>query len=429
MPHTSNTASDSGPVLGNLKRNVAAQLINGMFGQTGFRLVQAPTFLPSYLFALSGSDFLVGFARSLQAAGTVISPMIGASIIGHRQRVLPTTLTVGVLMRVNILGMALAGFLLADGALYPVMVLLAMLGFFQGMSQVTMNSLRAKVIPIHRRGVISGARNFLAGLMSAAVSYVAGAYVIEQDWLSNGYASVFLLAFIIGIIGLAGLAITVEPDAATLRERKSVRKSFAALPHLLRTDTAFTQFFIARALGSFGRMAMPFYILFAATRMEISGATLGLLTMVWMITSSVTNLFWGWIGDRYGYKIVMIITLGIWIFANVQLMVTSTLAGMVAFFFTIGLAIEGFTQSGQNMLLEFGSTEDIPLRLATSGMAVNLVNMIGPLLGGAIVVLGSYTALLVTCAVLQAFALALIVLRVPEPRKQTPAPGTVDPLR
>ena len=68
----------------NLRRNAAVQLLHGLFGQTGFRLVSAPTFLPAYLFALSGSDFAVGLARSLQAAGTVASPMLGASLIGHR---------------------------------------------------------------------------------------------------------------------------------------------------------------------------------------------------------------------------------------------------------------------------------------------------------------------------------------------------------
>ena len=32
-----------------LKRNIAVQLGHGLFGQTGFRLFSAPTFLPVYL--------------------------------------------------------------------------------------------------------------------------------------------------------------------------------------------------------------------------------------------------------------------------------------------------------------------------------------------------------------------------------------------
>jgi hypothetical protein len=65
---------------------------------------------------------------------------------------------------------------------------------------------------------------------------------------------------------------------------------------LLQADPAFARFFLARAMASFGRMAMPFYILFAGTRMELSGTVLGLLTTIWMLTSSVTNLAWGLLG-------------------------------------------------------------------------------------------------------------------------------------
>ena len=400
-----------------LPRNVAAQLFNGMFGQTGFRLVQAPTFLPAYLHALSGSDVVVGLARSLQAAGTVLSPVIGASLIGHRGSILGISLGLGALMRLNILGIALAGFLLGAGeAIYAVLVMLTLMGFFQGASQVTMNSLRAKVIPVQRRGIVAGMRNLLAGIASASVSYVAGAYVIERNLLGNGYASVFLLAFAIGMIGLAGLGFTREPVTVSVRAQESVRGTIARLPALLRENPDFARFFVARAIGSFGRMAMPFYILFAGTRMELTGASLGLLTSIWMVTSSMTNLVWGVLADRRGYRVVMIATLAIWIVANAQLLFTSDVSGMVAFFVTMGMAQGGFNQSGQNMVLEFGRTEDIPIRLAASSTAVNFVGTIGPLLGGAIAALWSYHALFVTCIVLQSIALAIIVVWVPEPR-------------
>ena len=40
----------------NLKRNYAGHFVHGMLGMTGFRLVNAPTFVPAYLHMLSGSD-------------------------------------------------------------------------------------------------------------------------------------------------------------------------------------------------------------------------------------------------------------------------------------------------------------------------------------------------------------------------------------
>ena len=400
-----------------LRRNTAVQLAHGMLGQTGFRLVAAPTFLPAYLFALSGSDFTVGLARSLQALGTVASPMVGASLIGHRKKILGITLAASGLMRLQILGLAAAGFLLGAGAtVAAIVVFLALMGFFQGIAQVTMNSLRAKVIPVNRRGIVSGARNFLAGLTSAAVSYAAGAYVIDANLFGNGYSSVFLLAFVITSFGLGALALTREPRAESVRGRESIVETFRAVGPILRRQPAFRRFFIARAIGSCGRMALPFYILFAGTRMELTGTTLGLLTTVWMLTSSAANLAWGLLADRRGYKIVMLATLACWTASHVQLLFVESLAGVVVFFVLMGMASGGFNQSGQNMVLEFGSIKDIPIRLAASASAVNLIGAVGPVVGGGIVALTGYVELFAVTIALQLVALAILAVSVPEPR-------------
>ncbi|MCH2337147.1 MAG: MFS transporter [Pseudomonadales bacterium] len=391
-----------------------------MFGQTGMRLVSAPTFMPAYLFALSGSEFVVGLTRAMQAAGTVVSPIIGASTVGHRRKVLSATLATAAMMRLQILGLALAGFFLGQRALLPaIIVFLTLMGFFQGMAQVTMNTLRARVIPVHRRGFVSGARNFLAGLTSAGVSYLAGAYVLENDLLGNGYGTVFLIAFGIASCGLGALAMTRETETTALRPRESTRQALQAIPGLLRDNPEFAKFFIARALGSFGRMALPFYILYAGTRMELTGTVLGILTTVWMITSSTSNLLWGLLADRRGYRIVMIATLTIWMLSHVQLLFVESLPGIIAFFVVMGIPSGGFNQSGQNMVLEFGSSEDIPIRLAASGSSVNFVGAIGPLLGGLIVWTLSYPALFIITIGLQLAGLVILVRWVPEPRRKT----------
>ena len=97
----------------NLTRNYIAQLLHGMLGQTGFRFVNAPTFLPAYLMMLSdGSEFVVGLGLALQAFGMTLTPIFGASLIEHRKRVLPVGFVIGSGMRSMVLLMAMAGFFL-----------------------------------------------------------------------------------------------------------------------------------------------------------------------------------------------------------------------------------------------------------------------------------------------------------------------------
>ncbi|MCB1646254.1 MAG: MFS transporter [Pseudomonadales bacterium] len=401
-----------------LRRNIIVQLCHGMFGQTGFRLINAPTFLPVYLFALSGSEMLVGLARSLQALGQVLTPVLGASLIGHRPKMLRVTLWAGALMRLQILCIALSGLWLGHTAagLWAIIFFMTMMGFFQGLQGVMLNSLRAKVIPVKRRGFVTGWRNFLAGGSTAGLSYFAGGYFIDNNILGDGYASLFLLAFLVTSLGLVALAFSKEPASDQVRKRENVAQSFRALPQLLADNPLFARFFIVRALGSFGRMAMPFYILFAGTRMEISGAMLGVLTTIWMLTGTASNLVWGNLADRHGYRIVMIITLSLWILAHMVLLYSSDIAGVMLFFLVVGTATGGFQQAGQNLVLELGAEQDIPLRVAVSNMAVNAIGTIGPLLGGMIAWWLGHAAIFWVCIALQLVALVVMAGWIPEPR-------------
>jgi MFS family permease len=401
-----------------LKRNILVQLGHGMLGQTGFRLIVAPTFMPAYLFALSGSEFFVGLARSLQAVGQVLTPMLGASLIGHRRRMLRVTLISGGLMRLQILLLALSGLFLGASRLtpYAVVVFLTLMGFFQGIQGVTMNSLRAKVIPVHRRGFVSGWRNFLSGMTTALVSYFAGSYLIDNEVLGDGYSALFLVAFVITTTGLVCLAFTAEPAAEEVLERRNVRQSFQSMPALLRDNPNFARFFVVSALGAFGRMAMPFYVLYAGTRMEVSGAMLGVLTTVWMLTSTVANLFWGNVADRHGFRIVMIATLILWSLAHLELLRAVSVPGLVLFFVVVGTATGGFVQARQNLVLELGAEADIPMRVAVSNMAVSFIGTIGPLLGGLVATLFGYPAVFIACIVLQTAAAVILIGWVVEPR-------------
>ena len=63
----------------NLPRNYAGHFTHGTLGMTGFRLVNAPTFVPAYLHMLSGSDVLTGLGLALQQFGSTISPIAGAT--------------------------------------------------------------------------------------------------------------------------------------------------------------------------------------------------------------------------------------------------------------------------------------------------------------------------------------------------------------
>jgi predicted MFS family arabinose efflux permease len=207
-----------------------------------------------------------------------------------------------------------------------------------------------------------------------------------------------------------------EPETPSVRDPARVGERLRQLPALLRSDRAFTRYFVARAMAVMGRMAVPFYVLYAGARVELTGSHLGVLTGAFVLAQSVGNLLWGLIADRRGFRLVFLSALTLWILSVLLLMQTATLAGLVVVFAGLGAGLGGFQMSAQNLVLEFGSRRNLPMRVAVAHSASELVGAIGAVLGGVLVGVFSYLPVFWIAIAFQLVALAIVTFWVDEPR-------------
>ena len=412
-----------------LPRNFAIHLVHGLLGQTGFRLVNTPTFVPAYILLLSGgSDFAVGLALSLQALGSALTPLLGASLIGHRDQVLPIGFWTGGAMRVAVLGLGLAGFLFAgDWALWAAVFSLALFGLFAGMQAVVFQVLLAKVIPVTNRGKLMGLRNFLAGVTTAVVAWYGGHALVGDPPTATGYGWVFLLAFVLTTCGLLMLILVREPRPPSVAPRQGLLEHLRGMPGFLRREREFSAYVLARALSTMGRMALPFYILYAGQSIGLSGSTLASLTIAFTIAATVSNLLWGVIADRYGFRLCLLLTVALWIVATLGLMLTSNWWGVIVVFIAVGASQEGFRMASMSLAMEFGSREAMALRVATANSAAEAAGSIAPLLGGIIATALGYEAVFFCATACLLAGGVTLLLKVREPRfHNTGSQSTID---
>ena len=402
----------------NLKRNYAGHYVHGMLGMTGFRLVNAPTFVPAYLHMLSGSDVIVGLGLALQQLGGMISAIIGAVHIEHRKHVLPLSMILGTLMRVQILGLAVAGWVLHGNALLvAILVLLFLLGLFSGPQGVAFQFLLAKMIPISWRGRLQGWRNMTGGLIAAVLSYFAGKYLVGTNFWGNGYGSTFLVAVILTSLGLTAFRFLVrEPEPPTLRPRMALVDRLRSFPAMLRDNPPFLYFMIARTFAIASRVAAPFYIVYASKTIGFSGNTIGSLSFAYLIADTIMNLCWGYMADKLGFRSCLVAALMFWIAATMLLMFVHAPLWFVVVFFGLGAANSGYQMSAQNIVFEFGHRDDMAMRLALSNTAESVMSSIGPLAGGVIAATLGYHAVFAVSIVCQTIALVLLLALVQEPR-------------
>jgi predicted MFS family arabinose efflux permease len=74
--------------------------------------------------------------------------------------------------------------------------------------------------------------------------------------------------------------------------------------------------------------------------------------------------------------------------------------------------------SAQNLVLEFGSRHNLPMRIAIANSASELVGAVGAVLGGLLVAVLSYVAVFWIAIAFQVAAIAVVVFFVDEPRRR-----------
>jgi len=369
-----------------LPRNFLANLAHGMLGQTGFRLMSAPTFVPAYIYLLSASKVAVGLVLGAQFIGMAMSSIWSATLIEHRERVMRVVYAVGWLMRIQIFLLAVSAFLVSGHwALLSACVFLTLYGFFSGMQGVAFSLLMSKVIPTNQRGKLIGWRNFLGGLTASGVAYLGGEYLVGLNAFGNGYASTFMLSFILTSIGISALTFVREPVSLTMRKKPSgFIERIADIPGILKSDHNYRKFFYAVGFGALGSAAIPFYILYIGDYIHLSGTALGYFSLAFLLSLTVCNLIWGKIADTKGYRLVFLLSVGLWGLSTLMLLASSSFIVFIIAFCGLGAGFGGYQVASQNFVLEFGESHELPMLIALSNTASYLMMAVGPLIGGVI---------------------------------------------
>jgi MFS family permease len=418
----------------NLKRNYLGNYLHGMLGMTGFRLVNAPTFLPAYLHQVSGSNAVVGLALALQQVGGVISPIFTGARVEHRKKVMPAAMWMGSLGRVAILAIALAGWFVPNDPIavplfgatisvrplvWSLLFFIFMFGVFMGAQRVVFSLLMSKVIPLSRRGRLQAWRNATGGAIAAVLAYMAGRWFIEPNLLGNGYSTTFVFGFVLTSLGLSALQVLLrEPEPPTTRERSRFRDRLREFPHLIRQDRSYAFFLVVQMLATSARIATPFYILYVGQFIGGSGSTLGLLSFAFLGADTASNLIWGYVGDKTGFRLVMLASIVIWLAATLTLMNFHSVAAIFLAFAGLGASQAGYMMSAQTMILEFGAREDLPMRIAVSATAESITATAGPLIGGFVAEAFGYPVVFGASVGFLAAALGILFIVVQDPRRR-----------
>jgi MFS family permease len=380
------------------------------------------TVLPSFVALLTPSTLAVGLMAALQGVGEVVPQMFTAYLIEDRSRKKPYLLWI---ITVRWISWAILAYLtFRYASTRPGLVLAVLIGLFSlfslagGMGIVVYADVFSKAIPAQRRGRFIGMRQLVGYALAIGAGYVVK-FILDDPVrfpYPRNYALIFVLSAVALLVAFSGFAMIREPAYPARRMSASLGALLRRAAGLARRNANFRRLLAAQGLTVMALALAPFYVVYAQTEIGIDPGMVGLYLSAQMAGGALSNLMWGWLGDRYGNRAVIVGTsIAGGLAPLMALLVPVSSAGLfIPVFAFLGATISGMRLGYNNFILEMAPVELRPTCVALQNTLLTPVALV-PLVVGALVQALSYPVLLAGGTILMA-GTAFLGTRLLDPR-------------
>ena len=413
------------------QRNFFAGLVHGTFFQAANAFGNIHTVLPAFIALLTPSTIAIGLMAAVQGIGEVVPQMFTAYLLEDRPRKKPYLLWVITTRWVSWAVLAYLTF--AFGETRPGLILAVLIALFSlfsiagGMGTVLYADICSKAIPAQRRGKFTGWKQLVGYALAIGAGYVVKFILGDESRFPypTNYALIFLLSAVGLLIAFTGFALIREPAYPTKRVSQSMGDLLRRALILARRNPNFRRLLWARGLTTAVLALAPFYVVYARTEIGVDAGIVGLYLSAQMAGGALSNLLWGWLGDRFGNRSVIVgtaVTGGLTPLLALLVPATTPLLFLPVFAF-LGATISGMRLGYSNFILEMASVELRPTCVALQNTLLTPVSLL-PLIAGAVIGTISYSVLLAGGTLLMVVNIVVAVWLI-DPRHD-PGSGCVD---
>lgn len=369
----------------NLKHNYIVNLLDGGFFGFGMGITSFATMLPLFVSTMTDSAILIGLIPAIHNVGWQLPQLLSARKIASLPLLKPLVLRNTIQERLPFFALAFVAWFFAFK--YPPLglVLTYLIFIWQGLGAgITANAWQnmiGKIIPDDYRATFFGAQSSAANLLASGGAVISG-FLLQTLPSPLDFTLCFLITSGLMAVSWFFLRLTKEephPIPELDPEQPGLWKSATVI---LKKDTAFVWFLIARTVSQIGMMSFAFYTVYAVKYLHMSEVRAGILTSVLMITQVVANPVLGWLADHWSRRGVLLMgtfcTLGsaliAWIAPDLTWfypVMILTAVGNVSFW-TIGMAVT----------LQFGREDERPMYVGLANTLMAPAAILAPLFGG-----------------------------------------------
>ncbi|MCW5875817.1 MAG: MFS transporter [Anaerolineales bacterium] len=403
--------------------NFAVIALDASFFAFSVAMLSQDTIIPYFVSHLSAHPAFIGLVPAIYYLGYFFPQLLGAFLVNGRPTRKWAIFWIAVTERIGILAIAvvaqLTGIISNNLALGVLMMSYLVFSVTNGLIGPAYGDFISKNI-IRNRGFFYGVMNGLGGVLGLTASLVATRLLGSYDFPSNlrylfwiGFATSFISPFFI-----ASFRETPFPIESKTEDLKTFLKN---IPGHIRASVGFKRFLIVRGLMGFGIMGNAFFALYAIDRFGLSSGAVGTFTMIILLTQMLFGFIWGWLGDRFGFKIVYVVESGLFILTGVLAMTAIAPWAFYLIAVCMGGVYAAFRVADPNMVFELASPEQTSRFIGISNTFVAPILTVAPLVGSLIVDGLSHQALFIAVLVVGLLSLWLCLRYLPNTRREAAA--------
>jgi len=404
----------------NYRWNFSVNVIDNMLFVLALSFVSRETIMPLLVSHLTDSKIAIGLIPAISSIAFYLPQLFVASRAETMKRKLPFVLFVGgVIQRIPYL---LVGFVILFFAQDSPTIALILFFFFIGVGSFgggvvtpAWFTMIGKIIPVKRRGIFFGMSDgfgMIAGIFGAFFAGIA----LDQVAYPLNFGTLFLIASVIMGLSWVWLAFTREPESTNIKPQIPMRHYFKQLPAIIRTNHNYRRFMISYSVSRLSMMATGFYVVYGNDKFNLSGTDVGTLTAALIGSQAVMQLALGWLGDRSGHKLNLIISAFGLALAAVFAMLATDITSLSFSFILLGTAIASDNISKFNIVLEFSADEDQPTFIGLTNTLLAPITFLAPILGGLIATTFDFQEMFIVSMICGIVGGLLLIFWVQEPR-------------
>jgi MFS family permease len=368
-----------------LRFNVAVNLLDGTLFGLALGFASFSTIIPLFVTHLTDSAILIGLAPAFHSIGWQLPQLFNAGQIARAREYKPIVLRNTIHERTPFLVLAIIAFLIpwigARFALVIAFLALAWQGIGGGFTANPWTSFVSKIIPSELRGTFFGIQGGLVNLAISVAAIGAGYLLNEVDY-PNNFALSFLLASLALVASYLAIARTREPvDTEKIVSTEQV-SFWQDAKSILAKDSNFNWFLVVRFLMQFATMGFGFYILLGLRRFDMDSITAGYLTAALTLTSTFANAGMGWLGDRIGHRVMLILGAAASVLSSVIAWFATSILWLYPAFMLSAFGLVAVWTIGITFTVGFGSDTERPTYIGLSNTLITPATIFAPILGG-----------------------------------------------